>query len=72
MIRKTGEQFARYLNETPIYPAIGNHEGYPVNSFPPKNIVPSSPQVNMDWLYNPLNEIWGKWLPKGTISSIQK
>lgn len=70
MIKKASEQFMKYLNETPVYPALGNHEGFPVNNFPPKNIVPSHPDINMDWLYDPLNDIWGKWI--GTTSSIRK
>lgn len=93
MIKKAGEQFTKYLNETEIYPALGNHEGFPVNrykflifeiisryfslinqcfSFPPKDIIKSHSEINMDWLYEPLKDMWGKWLPKSTIGSIKK
>ena len=27
MIRKASEQLTKYLNDTPVYPALGNHEG---------------------------------------------
>lgn len=49
-----------YFPNIPIYGAIGNHESFPRDSFPP----PEEPEVwekfGTQWLYDALAEQWGK------------
>lgn len=42
-----------------VYPAVGNHETYPVNSFAPARVISN---YSADWVYNTLNDEWKPWL----------
>ncbi|EFA80626.1 saposin B domain-containing protein [Heterostelium album PN500] len=46
----------KYFPGVQVYPAIGNHEGVPVNSFP----LPDTGGAN--WLYSQLEKDWSNWL----------
>ncbi|CAL4147603.1 unnamed protein product, partial [Meganyctiphanes norvegica] len=58
-----------YFPNTPIFPALGNHESAPVNSFPPPFVNGNS---SVDYLYKELSRHWLHWLPNHTSSTIDK
>ncbi|XP_059171991.1 sphingomyelin phosphodiesterase-like [Physella acuta] len=58
--------FTQHLPSTPVYYCVGNHEGSPVNIFPP----PGIPGHDFDWMYGAMAEAWGKWLPQSSIDTI--
>ncbi|CAG2164373.1 unnamed protein product [Oppiella nova] len=45
-----------------VFPVVGNHEGLPVNQFPPPEI--QGPLSNA-WLYRELLAQWSQWIPNG-------
>lgn len=49
--------------KTPVFPALGNHESFPVDQFPtpPKN----------SWLMNPVARMWSYWLPSDALQTVQ-
>ncbi|XP_049599573.1 sphingomyelin phosphodiesterase [Syngnathus scovelli] len=51
-----------------VYPAIGNHESTPVNSFPPPFVHGNRSAA---WLYDTMADEWSKWLPKQTLKSLR-
>uniref|UniRef100_A0A1L8EJC3 Sphingomyelin phosphodiesterase n=1 Tax=Haematobia irritans TaxID=7368 RepID=A0A1L8EJC3_HAEIR len=53
----------------PVYPTIGNHEPHPLNMFAP-DYVPE--HVSSKEFYEHLYEIWSKYLPADTKSTILK
>ncbi len=56
MLRIT-EMFKRELaHDVPVFPILGNHEGYPVDNFDFEH-----PEAE-DWLTGPTAEVWGDWL----------
>jgi len=61
--------FKKYFPEKKIFPTLGNHEGYPVDSFPPPSITGEDSDV---WLRSTLAEKWGTWLPKDTQETIMR
>lgn len=60
--------FRTYLPNTPVYTCLGNHEGVPVNSFPPSTVSGESNQ----WLYSAQLEAWGYWLPVSSFVTIMR
>jgi len=68
-LKFAGETLLKYFPDMKIYPALGNHEGAPVNSFPPSFV--KEPHSNL-WLRNALADLWGKWLPAETKETILK
>ena len=58
-----------YFPNTPIYPALGNHESYPVNSFPPKYVVGYD---GIGWLYDSLVKAWSPWLPTDALKTVKE
>jgi len=59
----------KYFPNTPVYPALGNHESDPVNSFPPNYI---SGYNNISWLYDALARAWSPWLPLDSIETVKQ
>ncbi|XP_061557652.1 sphingomyelin phosphodiesterase isoform X1 [Phycodurus eques] len=51
-----------------VYPAIGNHESTPVNSFPPPFVHGNRSSA---WLYNTMADEWSKWLPEQALKSLR-
>ena len=45
-----------------VYPAIGNHEMFPVNMFPDE-YEPVPKIYDPSWLYNNLADLYKHWLP---------
>lgn len=58
----------KYLGDVPVYPAVGNHESTPVNSFPPPFIRGNHSSA---WLYDRMAEEWGAWLPAEAQDTIR-
>ena len=48
------------LSDTPTFPAIGNHESFPVNMFPSPS---EDGKFSPSWLYSGLADLYEKWLP---------
>lgn len=61
--------FRKYLPNTPVYVAMGNHESVPCNSFPTDE---TSPDESMAWLYSAVLQAWGYWLPTSTYQTIMR
>jgi len=51
------------LRGIPVFPALGNHEGYPVNSF---HLPPGE-----SWLYGELAGKWAVWLPPSSLETFR-
>ncbi|CAL8279210.1 unnamed protein product [Arctogadus glacialis] len=51
-----------------VYPAIGNHESTPVNSFPPPFVHGNR---SLAWLYNTMAEEWASWLPEQALKTLR-
>jgi len=60
IVRATARQLKKFFPDVPVYPALGNHESVPVDSFPPPSV--SAEEASMSWLYSTLSEEWGHWL----------
>lgn len=58
-----------YLPGIPVFPALGNHEGEPVDSFPLPGI---SGNISISWLYEALAKQWSRWLPESTVLTLKK
>lgn len=70
VLKDTVEQMSTMFPGTPIFPALGNHEAAPVNSFPPPFV--DSPESSIDWLYNELDVQWRKWLPTSVSNTVRR
>ena len=55
-----------YFPTTPVFPAIGNHDSFPANNFPPHELEVEK-QFRIDWLYRHLAKAWRSWLPNETM-----
>ena len=62
-------QFLKWFPGVKVYPALGNHESSPVDSFPPPFVTDKN---NNKWLLNSLAEEWGHWLPESCKDTIRK
>ncbi|XP_056141127.1 sphingomyelin phosphodiesterase [Lampris incognitus] len=51
-----------------VYPAVGNHESTPVNSFPPPFVHGNRSSL---WLYNAMAEEWAPWLPEQALKTLR-
>uniref|UniRef100_A0A8C7Y3L4 Sphingomyelin phosphodiesterase n=1 Tax=Oryzias sinensis TaxID=183150 RepID=A0A8C7Y3L4_9TELE len=51
-----------------VYPAVGNHESTPVNSFPPPFIHGNR---SSGWLYGAMAEEWAPWLPEPALKTLR-
>ncbi|XP_072766860.1 sphingomyelin phosphodiesterase [Anoplolepis gracilipes] len=68
VLRNTVTQMVEMFPGIPIFPALGNHESAPVNSFPP----PFVPEENsISWLYDELDKQWRRWLPAGVSHTVR-
>ncbi|XP_073820247.1 sphingomyelin phosphodiesterase-like [Musca autumnalis] len=67
--KKVIEKIYEVFPNVPVYPTIGNHESHPLNMFSPE-YVPD--YVNTRKLYEFLYQVWSKYLPEETRSTILK
>ncbi|XP_047463834.1 sphingomyelin phosphodiesterase [Mugil cephalus] len=51
-----------------VYPAVGNHESTPVNSFPPPFIRGNR---SSSWLYDTMAKEWATWLPEQALKTLR-
>ncbi|XP_017273434.1 sphingomyelin phosphodiesterase isoform X2 [Kryptolebias marmoratus] len=51
-----------------VYPAVGNHESTPVNSFPPPFVHGNRSSA---WLYEKMAEEWAPWLPEQALKTLR-
>ncbi|XP_074467927.1 sphingomyelin phosphodiesterase [Sebastes fasciatus] len=51
-----------------VYPAVGNHESTPVNSFPPPFVHGNRSSA---WLYDTMAEEWKPWLPEQALKTLR-
>ena len=70
VVRGTARQLRDNFPGVPVYPALGNHESVPVDSFPPPTA--SDQEISMSWLYSVLEEEWGGWLEGEGTWSVRK
>ncbi|XP_032878082.1 sphingomyelin phosphodiesterase [Amblyraja radiata] len=59
----------QHLPNLTIYPAVGNHESTPVNSFPPPFIHGNQ---SSSWLYNAMVDAWQQWLPPTALETLRR
>ncbi|XP_043197858.1 sphingomyelin phosphodiesterase-like isoform X2 [Amphibalanus amphitrite] len=69
IIRQSHQLLLKYFPQTPIFPALGNHEAAPVNSFPPPEI---GGRHSVSWLYDELDKEWRRWLPEQTSATVRR
>ncbi|KAL0267656.1 UNVERIFIED_CONTAM: hypothetical protein PYX00_009859 [Menopon gallinae] len=67
ILKRTLEKLEKAFPNTPVYPALGNHESVPPNLYPTKNDLPNDP---LSWLYQKLNKEWHFWLPGNNSETI--
>lgn len=68
ILNTTVSLLQKYLPNKIVYPAVGNHESSPVNSFPPPYITGN--QSN-EWLLNAFADQWSAWLPPSALETIR-
>ncbi|XP_066248576.1 sphingomyelin phosphodiesterase-like isoform X2 [Euwallacea similis] len=61
VIKETIDMIFKAFPNTPIFPAIGNHESSPAGNFAPPWM--KNPSHSISWLYDKISPSWLKWLP---------
>ncbi|XP_018022307.1 sphingomyelin phosphodiesterase [Hyalella azteca] len=69
VINKVGELLKEYFPYTPIVGALGNHESFPRDSFPPPEDATVNRKFSNLWLYNLMADQWQSFLPNVNIST---
>lgn len=69
VIKETVNQMITTFPGIPIFPALGNHESAPVNSFPPPFV---HNDYSINWLYDELDNEWRKWLPASVSRTVRR
>ncbi|KAK4329381.1 hypothetical protein Pmani_000264 [Petrolisthes manimaculis] len=67
IIRDAVQMIQDYFPDTPVFPALGNHESHPVNAFPQPYI---DNEFDISWLYDEITTLWEQWLPAEVASTI--
>lgn len=70
IIKETTRQMIEKFPGVPIFPALGNHESAPVNSFPPPYV--NQVDNSISWLYDELDVQWRKWLPQSVSHTVKR
>uniref|UniRef100_A0A1I7X6J4 Sphingomyelin phosphodiesterase n=1 Tax=Heterorhabditis bacteriophora TaxID=37862 RepID=A0A1I7X6J4_HETBA len=60
----------KYFPNTPVYIAIGNHEGVPQDAMAP-HTMPEYDQRGPQWLYSIMKNMWSKWIPNSALPDVQ-
>ncbi|KAJ3657922.1 hypothetical protein Zmor_009698 [Zophobas morio] len=68
IIQETVEQMFEVFPNTPIFPALGNHESIPAGSFAPPWV--HDPDHSVSWLYTKVADHWRKWLPASVGNTV--
>ncbi|CAB3409702.1 unnamed protein product [Caenorhabditis bovis] len=61
MVRNLSSTIRAYFPNTPVYFAVGNHEGVPIDNLAP-HFTPK--KYHPDWLYDTMAESWKGWVPE--------
>ncbi|TFY55311.1 hypothetical protein EVJ58_g8329 [Rhodofomes roseus] len=61
------DQFAQKLS-APLFPALGNHESAPTNSFPRDT---TEHDITADFVFNAQMQGWGQWIGENATAQIQ-
>lgn len=69
VLKETVAQMIKLFPGIPIFPALGNHEAAPVNSFPPPFI---QNEFAINWLYDEVDTLWRKWLPASVSRTVRR
>lgn len=69
VLKQTVKQLTELFPGIPIFPALGNHESSPVNSFPPPFV---HNDYSVDWLYDELDTYWRQWLPSTVSRTVRR
>ncbi|XP_069704138.1 sphingomyelin phosphodiesterase-like [Periplaneta americana] len=69
VLKETVAQLTKTFPGIPIFPALGNHESAPVNSFPPPFI---QNDFAISWLYNEVDNQWRQWLPSSVSHTVRR
>ncbi|EDW77128.2 uncharacterized protein Dwil_GK22200 [Drosophila willistoni] len=70
IIKETVKQMVEKFPGIPIFPALGNHESAPVNSFPPPYV--NQVDISINWLYDELDNQWRRWLPQSVSHTVRR
>ncbi|KAI8039963.1 hypothetical protein M5D96_007388 [Drosophila gunungcola] len=70
IIKETVKQMVEMFPGVPIFPALGNHESAPVNSFPPPYV--NQVDISISWLYDELDVQWRRWLPQSVTHTVRR
>ncbi|XP_050322957.1 sphingomyelin phosphodiesterase isoform X1 [Bactrocera neohumeralis] len=70
IIKETVRQMTEKFPGIPIFPALGNHESAPVNSFPPPYV--NQVDISISWLYDELDVQWRRWLPQSVSHTVRR
>ncbi|CAD6200211.1 unnamed protein product [Caenorhabditis auriculariae] len=68
MVRNISDTIRSYFPTTPVYFAVGNHEGVPIDNFAP-HFTPK--KFHMDWLYGTMATSWKGWVPADQIKTLE-
>ncbi|KAJ8923617.1 hypothetical protein NQ315_010196 [Exocentrus adspersus] len=68
IIKESIRQMFEVFPETPIFPALGNHESVPAGSFAPPWMKDENHSIK--WLYDTVADQWRRWLPTTTSNTI--
>ncbi|KAL0268955.1 UNVERIFIED_CONTAM: hypothetical protein PYX00_010720 [Menopon gallinae] len=69
ILKETVQQLTQFFPGVPIFPALGNHEAAPVNSFPPPFV---GGDWSISWLYDTLDAQWRQWLPSSVSQTVRR
>ncbi|XP_026472938.1 sphingomyelin phosphodiesterase-like [Ctenocephalides felis] len=70
ILKETVKQMSDVFPGIPIFPALGNHESAPVNSFPPPYVRQRDSAIA--WLYDELDAQWRRWLPASVSHTVRR
>ncbi|XP_049780611.1 sphingomyelin phosphodiesterase isoform X2 [Schistocerca cancellata] len=69
VLKETVNQLLKTFPGVPIFPALGNHESAPVNSFPPPYV---HDDFSISWLYDEIDNQWRQWLPSSVSHTVRR
>ncbi|KAE8749617.1 hypothetical protein FOCC_FOCC003605 [Frankliniella occidentalis] len=69
ILRLTTDLILKTFPGVPVFPALGNHEAVPVNSFSPSSV---KGRFSMNWLYDEVASQWSHWLPANQTGLVRR
>eukprot|EP00128_Syssomonas_multiformis_P013863 Colp12_sorted_trinity150504_noHs@9361 len=68
VLKETTDMLKHYLPQAKVFGSMGNHEGDPVNSFPPPFVTGDA---SMAWLYDFAAVQWQQWLDEEAMKTLR-